>query len=250
MRTALFADVHSNIDALQACLRHARQQGADRLAFLGDLVGYGPDPAAVVDLVAALHHDGAVVVKGNHDEAIEVEPKSRDINDAAYDVVTWTRAALSAAQRRFLASLPLLVKDRDSDACFVHGSAHRPEKWEYVHDAPAAQRSMDAAGTSYIFGGHVHDQALYFRTPTGKTSSFQPTSGSPVPTARRRGWLAIAGSVGQPRDGNPAAAYALFDAASESMTFFRIPYDHAATAARMRAARLPELLIQRLLGGG
>src|SRR6185369_161769 len=147
MRTALFADVHSNIDALQACLRHARQQGTDRLAFLGDLVGYGPDPGAVVDLVAALHHDGAVLVKGNHDEAIDVQPKARDFNDVAHDVVTWTRTALSASQRQFLAALPLVVKDADQDTCFVHGSAHRPEKWAYVKDAPAAQRSMDAAGT-------------------------------------------------------------------------------------------------------
>ena len=245
MLTALFADVHSNLAALEACLRHARERGAERFVFLGDLVGYGPDPAAVLDVIAAI--DGAVVVKGNHDEAIEVEPKTRDLNDVAYAVIVWTRVALSAAQRQFLSSLPLVVKEED--VCFVHSSASRPERWEYVEDGDAAQRSMDAARTSYVFSGHVHDQVLYFKTPTGKTASFRPTPGSHVPVPRRRGGLAIIGSVGQPRDGNPAAAYALFDDISEVMTFFRIPYDHLATARRILAAGLPEMLVERIVHG-
>jgi diadenosine tetraphosphatase ApaH/serine/threonine PP2A family protein phosphatase len=250
MLTALFADVHSNLAALQACLRHARERGAERWVFLGDLVGYGPDPTAVIDTIAAM--DGAVVLKGNHDDAIEVEPKTRDLNDLAYAVIEWTRKTLSAAQRQFLSSLPLLHKE--GDVCFVHSSASRPERWEYIEDGAAAQRSMDAAGTPYVFSGHVHDQTLYFKTPAGKTATFRPTPGSPVPVPRRRGelagWLAIVGSVGQPRDGNPAAAYALFDDVSEAMTFFRIPYDHLATANRILAAGLPEMLAERIVRGG
>jgi diadenosine tetraphosphatase ApaH/serine/threonine PP2A family protein phosphatase len=245
MLTALLADVHSNLAALQACLHHARERGAERFVFLGDLVGYGPDPATVLDLIATIH--GAIVVKGNHDHAIEVEPKMRDLNDLAYAVIEWTRGQLSEEQRRFLAELPLMVKD--TEVCFVHSSASRPEKWEYIEDCAAAQRSMEAAGTPYVFSGHVHDQRLYFRTPAGKTASFRPTPGSPVPIPRRRGWLAIIGSVGQPRDGNPEAAYALFDGASEMMTFFRIPYDHLATAQRIRAAHLPEMLAERIVRG-
>jgi diadenosine tetraphosphatase ApaH/serine/threonine PP2A family protein phosphatase len=245
MLTALFADIHSNLGALQACLRHARERGAERFVFLGDLVGYGPDPAAVIEIIAAM--DGAIVVKGNHDHAIEVEPKMRDLNDLAYGVIAWTRGALSADQRRFLSALPLIV--RESEVCFVHSSASRPEKWEYIEDGAAAQRSMEAAGTPYVFSGHVHDQMLYFTTPAGKTASFRPTPGSPVPVPRRRGWLAIVGSVGQPRDGNPEAAYALFDDASERMTFLRIPYDHLATAQRIRAARLPEMIAERIVRG-
>ena len=245
MLTALFADIHSNLAALQACLRHARERGAERFAFLGDLVGYGPDPAAVIDVIAAI--EGAVVLKGNHDKAIEVEPKMRDLNDLAYAVIEWTRAALSASQRQFIASLPLIA--REEDVCFVHSSASRPEKWEYIQDGAAARRSMDAAGTPYVFSGHVHDQTLYFKTPAGKTASFRPTPGSPIPIPRRRNWLAIVGSVGQPRDGNPEANYALFDLASEAMTFFRVPYDHLATARRIRAVGLPEMLAERLVRG-
>src|SRR4051812_11114134 len=170
MIIALLADVHGNLAALEACLRHARERGAQRFVFLGDLVGYGPDPAAVIDAIAAI--DGAVVIKGNHDEAVEVEPRTRDLNDVAYTAITWTRRALSADQRRFLSSLPLIV--REEDLCLVHASADRPERWEYVEDAAAAQRSMDAAARPYVVSGHVHDQMLYFTTPAGKTASFRP----------------------------------------------------------------------------
>jgi len=245
MLTALFADVHGNLAALTACLGHARAHGAVRFAFLGYLVGYGPDPAEVVALVASL--DGALVVKGNHDQAVEREPKVRDLDDAAYAAIVWTRRALSDDQRGYLAALPLLV--RDGDACFVHGSADRPERWEYVEDGEAAGRSLRAAGTSYVFSGHVHTQMLYFDTPAGRTASFRPTPGSPVPVPPRRGWLAIAGSVGQPRDGNTAAAYALFDPTAGSLTFFRLPYDHAVTADRIRAVGLPSFLAERILLG-
>jgi diadenosine tetraphosphatase ApaH/serine/threonine PP2A family protein phosphatase len=245
MLTALLADVHSNLAALTVCLDHARAHGAARFAFLGDLVGYGPDPAAVVALVASL--DGAVVVKGNHDEAIEIEPKVRDLNDVAYAAIVWTRRALSDGQRGFLASLPLLV--RDGDTCFVHGSADRPERWEYIEDGRAAGRSLRAAGTTYVFSGHVHAQRLYYDTPAGRTVAFRPTSGSPVPVPPRRRWLAIVGSVGQPRDGNTAAAYALFDPTAGSLTFFRLPYDHVATAERIRAVGLPSFLAERILRG-
>jgi diadenosine tetraphosphatase ApaH/serine/threonine PP2A family protein phosphatase len=246
MITALLADVHSNLLALQACLGHARARGAQRFAFLGDIVGYGPDPGAVIDVIAAI--GGAVVIKGNHDEAIEVEPKIRDLNDVAYAAIVWTRKVLSADQRRFLSNLPLIV--RRDDICFVHASAKQPGQWEYITGNTAARDSMDAAAAPYVFCGHVHDQALYFDTPAGKTAVFHPHSGSPVPVPPRRRWLAIAGSVGQPRDGNPAAAYALFDGDVGSLTFFRIPYDHLATAERIRAARLPELLAERIESGG
>jgi diadenosine tetraphosphatase ApaH/serine/threonine PP2A family protein phosphatase len=243
--TALFADIHANLEALEACLRDARERGAGRFVFLGDLVGYGPDPARVVELIRSV--PGAVVVKGNHDEAVLVEPKNRDLNDVAYTVITWTRQALSEAQRAYLASLPLIV--REDELCFVHASAARPERWEYVADANAAERSLNAAGRPYVFSGHVHDPTVFFTTPAGKTVEFRPTPGSPVPAPPRRRWLAIPGSVGQPRDGNPKAAYALFDRGAETMTFLRIPYDHGVTATKIRALGLPALLAERLERG-
>ena len=245
MIIALLADVHSNLEALQACLRHAADRGVDRYAFLGDLVGYGADPGPVSDTIADFASRGAIVVKGNHDAAIE--PGTRELNDIAHQSIEWTRNALTVQQKQFLASLPLSI--RDGSICFVHASAVAPDKWEYIESNSAARRSIEAAATSYVFSGHVHDQMLYFLTPVGKIAPFRPISGSAVPVPSHRRWLAIAGSVGQPRDGNPAAAYATFDDAAEQITFYRVPYDHLTAARKIRQAGLPENLAQRLERG-
>lgn len=228
---ALFADVHSNLEALVACLGHAAERGAERFAFLGDHVGYGADPAAVVDVIAGHARAGAIVVRGNHETSVD----------------SWTAGQLSAEQRSFLQSLPLCV--REDELCFVHSTADEPEEWRYVETATAARESIDAAKTTYTFAGHLHTQILYFKTMTGKIAPFRPTAGSAVPVPPHRSWMAIVGSIGQPRDGNPAAAYALFDSTTESITFHRVPYDHLAAAARIRRAGLPEWLAQRLENG-
>jgi diadenosine tetraphosphatase ApaH/serine/threonine PP2A family protein phosphatase len=245
MILALLSDLHANIEAVRACLKHAEEQGAERFAFLGDLVGYGAEPSAVIDLVAERAGRGAIVIQGNHDAAIG--EGGRGLNDIAYEALEWTRDALSPAEKEFLATLPLIV--RENDLCFVHSSADRPERWVYVETNGAARQSIEAANVVYTFAGHVHDQVLYFHTPTGKTAPFRPVSGSVVPVPSHRRWHAIVGSVGQPRDGNPAAAYAIFDSAKEEMTFFRVPYDHLLAARKIRAAGLPEALALRIERG-
>jgi diadenosine tetraphosphatase ApaH/serine/threonine PP2A family protein phosphatase len=238
---ALLADIHANLEALDACLEHARHVGATRYAFLGDLVGYGADPQRVVETVMRHAAEGAVVVRGNHDAAvIKTEP---GMSDGAAEARDWTRGALDAAARAWLGSLPLCV--REDRFCFVHASAASPARWEYVDDAPRAQKSVDAAGTTYTFSGHVHHQALYFQATPGKMNKFLPVPGSAVPVPGHRRWLAIVGSAGQPRDGNPAAAYALFDIARETITFHRVPYDYLTAARKIRAAGLPDLLSWR-----
>lgn len=242
MRIALLADIHANLEALNTCLKHATQRGAEQFVFLGDLVGYGADPAAVVAKVMEHAERGAVVIKGNHDEAIE--NAALDLNDSAHEVIGWTRKVLSPDQRKFLASLPMTVSD--GSRLYVHASAERPQRWEYIENVTAARASIDASGATYVFSGHVHDQVLYFRTQAGKIAAFHPTPGSPVPLPSHRKWLAIAGSVGQPRDSNPAAAYAIFDSTKEELTFFRIAYDHLAAAEKIRRAGLPEFLAARL----
>jgi len=240
---ALLADIHANLEALEACLAHAEGAGAKRFVLLGDLVGYGADPAAVVDRAAALASSGAIVVKGNHDEAIESTPAY--LNDMAQAAIAWTRTALAQPQKDFLSALPLCV--RDARHCFVHASADRPARWTYVDAPTAAAQCMEAAGLPYTFCGHVHDQRLYFQGSDARVSAFRPTPGIPIPIPRHRRWLAIAGSVGQPRDGDASAAYALLD--TERITFHRVPYDHRAAAAKVRAAGLPEVLAYRIEHG-
>jgi diadenosine tetraphosphatase ApaH/serine/threonine PP2A family protein phosphatase len=244
MPIALFSDIHSNLEALQACLEHARNAGADRFAFLGDLVGYGADPGPVIDTIRECR--GAVVVKGNHDQAIETN-RLADLSEGAADVLEWTRRVLTPEQRTFLADLPLSVQE--GELYFVHASADRPGQWSYIDTSQAARESILASGATYTFAGHVHDQVLYFRTLAGKTAPFRPTSGSRVPVPPHRFWLALVGSVGQPRDGNPAAAYAMFDEKSEELTFYRVPYDHITAAAKIRQAGLPEWIAQRVEHG-
>jgi diadenosine tetraphosphatase ApaH/serine/threonine PP2A family protein phosphatase len=246
MRIALLSDIHSNLEALQACLRHARGEGAERFAFLGDLVGYCADPGAVIDTVAEYAAGGAVVVKGNHDQAIETN-RLGTLNDGAADVLEWTRRVLTPQQREFLAGLPLTV--RDGEMCFVHASADSPAAWPYVDTSQAARESIVASGATYTFSGHVHEQVLYFRTLAGKTAPFRPTSGSAVPVPPHRYWLALVGSVGQPRDGNPAAGFAIFDDASESVTFYRVPYDHVTAADKIRRVGLPAWVAHRIEQG-
>jgi diadenosine tetraphosphatase ApaH/serine/threonine PP2A family protein phosphatase len=242
---ALLSDVHSNLEALRACIADAESRGAGEFAFLGDLVGYGADPAAVIDITEEHAARGAVVVKGNHDEAVDLP--SAWLNASASAAIKWTREVLSPGHRAFIASLPLCI--RHGDACFVHASAAHPENWDYIDSAAAAQRSVGAAGTAYTFSGHVHDQALFVSGVQQRMIVFRPKPGVPIPVAANRRWLALVGSVGQPRDGNPAAAYATFDTEGKSITFHRVPYDNEAAARKVRAAGLPEALAYRLERG-
>lgn len=242
MRIALLSDIHANTEALVACLRHAGERGADRFAFLGDLVGYGADPGGVIDIVIRYAAEGAVALKGNHDQA--VEKSAGYFNEAALAAIEWARKTLTDEQKRFLASLPLVA--RDGPVCYVHASAASPERWDYIDSPSAAQRCADAADSSYTFCGHVHDQVLYFENTNGRMSEFRPISGTPIRVRGHRRWVAIVGSVGQPRDRNPAAAYTLFDRAREQITFYRVPYDARAAADRIRQCGLPESLACRV----
>lgn len=246
MRLALLSDIHANLQALDACLAHAQAQGADQLAFLGDLVGYGAQPRAVMLRIMELAGQGALVVKGNHDE-LAVHPRT-DQKTLGETTAQWTHDELDEAQLAFLDALPLtLQRDR---VLLVHATADAPAAWRYVYDAAMAERSLQAAsaldGVRYVFGGHVHRQALYFHGADGRLTSFAPTSGVPVPVSARRHWLATIGSVGQPRDGLPKAMYALFDSARAQLTFHRVAYDHHAAAAAIRRAGLPDFFADRL----
>jgi diadenosine tetraphosphatase ApaH/serine/threonine PP2A family protein phosphatase len=245
MKLALFADIHANLEALGACMEHAKFQGATSFAFLGDLVGYGADPSAVLDIVQEQFSEGAIVVRGNHDNAV-LEP-SETMNDSARAAIEWTRGRLQPAQIDFLAQLPLVI--HEDGMTFVHASAAAPEKWLYISDSLRAAHSLEAAGSTYVFSGHVHEPVLYYTGAGGRPLPFEPVAGKAIPVARHRRWLAIPGSVGQPRDGNPAACYALFDAARVTLTYYRIPYDYDQAAAKIRSANLPERLALRLEHG-
>lgn len=246
MRLALMSDLHANLHALQACLAHAREQQVTQYAFLGDLVGYGADPGAVVDLVMGLAEEGALVLKGNHDEMAARPPEGQQT--LGETTARWTHAQLDAGQRAYLDSLPMTQQlDR---ALLVHATVDEPELWRYVYDAAVARQSLDAASAQeqvrYVFGGHVHRQSLYYRAADGQLVPFVPTPGVPIPVSARRHWLATIGSVGQPRDGSPKAMYTLYDSEQSELTFHRVAYDHHAAADAIRRAGLPDFFADRL----
>lgn len=245
MIIALLSDIHANLEALDTCLDHAQKSGATRYVFLGDLVGYGSDAQGTVDVIARYAAEGAVVIKGNHDEA--VEKRASYMNESAQQAIDWARSTLDKSSRCFLAGLPLCI--REARLCFVHASASFPDRWDYIDSCAAAGKSIKAADRAHTFSGHVHDQVLYFQIGVGKTGSFKPTPGTPISATRHRRWLALVGSVGQPRDRNPAAAYATFDTTLEQITFYRIPYDHHAAARKIREAGLSEMLAYRVEKG-
>ena len=246
MILALLSDVHANIQALDACLLDARKRGATRFAFLGDLVGYGADAAAVVRTIMRYAAEGAVVVKGNHDDAVERRTHAY-MNDAAREAIDWARDTLGGEEKQFLSSRPLCV--RSGECCFVHATARDPDRWSYIDSKGAALKSMEAAGVPYTFSGHVHEQRLFAQVAAERATSFDPHAGTTLPLGGHRSWLALVGSVGQPRDGSPAAAYALFDEERKLLTYFRIPYDHAEAARAIRKAGLSESLAFRVERG-
>lgn len=254
MRLALLSDLHANRQALEACVSHARLQGTDRFAFLGDLVGYGADPVAVVKQVMALHAQGALVIQGNHD-AMAVVPPTGDVSMGS-STAAWTHAQLNDAQRSFLAGLPLT--ETVDHLLLVHASADKPEAWRYVDSERAAMACLDAAKTHegaaqtaprHVLVGHVHHQTLYYLGAGRGLMPFKPTPGVGVPVPRSRACVVTVGSVGQPRDGDPRAMYAVYDMATAKLFFHRVPYDYAAAAQAIRQAGLPEYFAHRLETG-
>lgn len=250
MKYALFSDIHSNLHAFDACLAHASGQGADRMVVLGDLVNYGAFPAEVVMRCQTIQREGGIVLRGNHEELIQHRSLTASSLQQTLGAQTaqWTHDQLSSEQRSWLNQLPLsAVAD---DVFFVHASAHVPEQWKYVDSARSAGASLDAAceqaAIRYVFGGHVHQQTLYFRGTGRELMPFKPTANTPIHTPRHRQWLATIGSVGQPRDGNVRAMYALFDSRAQQVTFYRVAYDYLAAARSIRAAGLPEFFANRL----
>lgn len=246
MRIALLADLHANREAVEACVARLRRLGYDRLVLLGDFVGYGADPAWLVDFVRDEVARGAIAVQGNHDAAAADGSTAQMHADAAA-AIAWTAGQLDTGQRAFLRALPLQV--RDDDRLYVHANAWAPSQWGYVDSRLAATRSLAATDACVTFCGHEHVPALYHSHPVGTAAHFAPHPGFAVPLLDSRRWLAVVGSCGQPRDGNPAASCALLDTHAGTMTFLRVPYDHAAAAAKILTAGLPAVFADRLMHG-
>lgn len=243
----MFADIHGNRQAFSACLAQASDFGAERIALLGDYVGYGADPEWTVTTIMDLVEKGARAVLGNHDSAVS-NPREQ-LSVEAKIVMEWTRGQLGVAERRFLEKLPLTLND--DDRLYVHAEASSPKSWRYVTSIDAAGQSIVATSAQITICGHVHRPALYSMSATGKLTAFTPNAGSPIQLLAGPGrrWLAVLGSVGQPRDGNPAASFAMLDTEKRELTYCRAPYDVEEAATKIRKNGLPTWFADRLLVG-
>lgn len=239
MRIAVLSDIHSNLVALEAVLAHMRV--VDAIWHLGDVVGYGPQPDAVVGRLAQV---GALGVRGNHDAAALGGREIDDFNPEAKAAMLWTRDRIGPDTRAWLATLP--TRREEGDITLVHGSPRDPT-WEYVTSTAIARASFAAMTSMHGLHGHTHVPVAFFEGDR-RVEVIDPDDGTTVDFDGRRAFL-NPGSVGQPRDGDPRAAYLVIDPEAGTASWHRVPYDHAAVAAEMRAVGLPERLAARLRHG-
>jgi diadenosine tetraphosphatase ApaH/serine/threonine PP2A family protein phosphatase len=245
MRIALITDIHANREALDAVLAAIRADNADAIICLGDIVGYGPDPDYAVETMMQLQEGGAVVLKGNHDEAVSLARP--DMNEMARDAMKWTKMRLQGHHKAWLESLPLM--HRRGDALFVHASADRPAEWHYVNSPQAAAASILATDARFTFCGHTHKPAHFHLSPSGAAQHFAPVTNALLPLSLSRRSITVVGAVGQPRDGRQAACYAMFDSTDRTVTARRAAYNAETTLSKIKAAGLPAWLGNRLLLG-
>jgi diadenosine tetraphosphatase ApaH/serine/threonine PP2A family protein phosphatase len=246
MRIGLIADVHGNREAFDAVLAALAHDGVDRIALLGDFVGYGADPVYVVERVAALVAGGALAVKGDYDVAA-VSGRLDAVNDYAAATLRWTRERLSPEHVAFLDGLPLTAAE--GERFYVHASAADPAGWRSLDEPHAAEAAIAASGRRVTLCGHLHRPRAFSQAPGHAAAAFTPTTDAPTPLLAARKWLAVIGACGQPRDEIPTAPYAVIDEATRSLLFRRAAYDVEMTARKIRAAGLPQILAARLFVG-
>jgi diadenosine tetraphosphatase ApaH/serine/threonine PP2A family protein phosphatase len=236
VRIAVLSDIHGNLPALEAVL--AALSPYDAVWQLGDVVGYGPEPDAVV---ARLRELGATGVRGNHDAAALGELSTAIFNSEARAAVLWTASIIRPETRDWLSALPETAIE--GDYTLAHGSPRDP-LWEYVLTTPTARANLAVLTTRSALIGHTH-LPLVFREDDGLVETIAPSDGSQLTLDERRALL-NPGSVGQPRDGDPRASGAILDTDTGTMSWQRVPYDIAVVQERMRRVGLPKRLIDRL----
>jgi diadenosine tetraphosphatase ApaH/serine/threonine PP2A family protein phosphatase len=243
LRYLVISDVHANLEALDAVLAAAGPY--DHALVLGDLVGYGADPNAVIDRVRAL--PAATFIRGNHDKVGAGLENTDGFNYLARHAITWTTNALTPERRQWLAAIPQGPTVIDDLVEICHGAPFDEDV--YIFDDLDAMRALRVARRPLCLFGHTHVVAGY--TVTNKTDIVSSVHDSPIriPPDGGARFLVNCGAVGQPRDGDPRAAYGLLDSATRTLSLARVEYDVSAAQAKIVAAGLPDVLAQRLAVG-
>ena len=265
MKYAILSDIHANLEALTVVLDKCKEEGVEKYICLGDLVGYNADPSECLEIIRAL--DLVACVKGNHDEYASSEDEEMvGFNPHAREAVLWTKAHLSEEQQEWLSKLPMKQTIRGSNITIVHATLDSPDAWGYIFDVHHATDNFSYQFTQLCFCGHSHVPIAFSKKPltmggenpiqeieewrTPKNIPFEEIP-EEMEIVMENGWkyLINVGSVGQARNRDPVASFAIYDADEGVVTRHRLVYDIAASQAKIRAAGLPERLALRLERG-
>ncbi|SDP29781.1 metallophosphoesterase family protein [Desulforhopalus singaporensis] len=243
MRIAVLSDIHSNIEALQAVVGHAGVHLVDRYVCLGDVVGYGANPNECISLVSSL--GSCLAVLGNHDAAALGTPVHMDRD--AQKAIAWTRSVLTKSSKWFLHEMKDVI--HLGDIVFCHSNPYRPKNWYYVTEKTYISSSFARTKAKVIFVGHTHVPVAITRKNFFCIYIRSPQHSMVVPVAELNRQIFNAGSVGQPRDGDPRAAYLIYDTRKSVIEFYRVGYDVNRASRKIAALGLPEKFADRLVKG-
>jgi diadenosine tetraphosphatase ApaH/serine/threonine PP2A family protein phosphatase len=241
MRWVILSDVHGNLEAFQAVIEDMRAEKADQIAFLGDVVGYGADPNECLSLLRNLTE---WVIAGNHDYGAVGLTDIDVFNPVARSAILWTREELSEENQAYLRRLLLFRKN--GSVTFVHATPNQPEEWYYLFTFPEAEEAFLSLSGDIAFVGHSHRPLILAKAGSGEVEAVNPEEAILKPGVR---YIINVGSVGQPRDGHPEAAYGLYDEDTKKFRLKRVPYDVETTQRKIIRAGLPPFLAQRLSRG-
>jgi len=241
MRYAIFGDIHSNLEALEAVFAAYSSENIDEYICSGDVVGYAANPNECVE---AIRKTCVVTVAGNHDWASVNLIPGDYFNPAAIEAIEWTKKALSSKSKEFLESLKLVYKN--NDFILVHGTLDNPAEFDYMSNDYTARKSFLSMESDICFLGHTHVPGTFIK---GAKENIIYHQDSRIVIEKGNKYIINTGSVGQPRDNNSLAAYAIFDTSKHEVLIKRVDYEYKLTRKKIISARLPVRLGDRLLLG-
>ncbi len=241
MRYGFFSDVHSNLEALKVAVADFRKEKLDGIYFLGDAVGYGPDPN---ECVAIINEVAGVKLMGNHDYASLGLIETNLFNVYAQESMEWTKSILSDESLKILFSFAM--DHRFDQSYLVHSTPKEPQEWDYIMDLDAAEENFKFFNKQICFIGHSHSPVI-IKKFDNKHCFIHDDSQSEIEKEFK--YIINIGSVGQPRDGSNQACYLIYDTKEKMVTLKRLPYDFQKTQAKMKKKGLPQFLIERLAMG-
>lgn len=240
MRYAIISDVHSNLEALEVVLFELEKESPDQTLFLGDIVGYGPDPNECINKIKEV---ADIVLIGNHDHAAIGLTDISYFNPYAREAIEWTIGELTEERKTYLSHLPFT--ESIDDMFLVHSTPKRPKDWNYIFTLEDVIENFEYFSQRVCFIGHSHVSVIITMDNSGRLDVLKDE----VTIEKDHRYIINVGSVGQPRDGNPDAAYVIFDKGRSSVSIRRVSYNYRKTQEKMKKAGLPDYLIERLAKG-